>query len=325
MKKLLLLLLMPLAVLTASAQNNDYNMVIELKNGTKVTLGANDVESLTFNGEALSISGNTIADLYSQIAELRALIEKYHPEAAKKEFTVNGVSFKMVRVAGGTFQMGATPEQESDAGSNEYPVHSVTLSDYYIGETEVTQALWYAVMGQSPTSSGSQWESSYGLGDNYPAYYVSWQDCQTFISKLNELTGMSFRLPTEAEWEFAARGGNSSQGYKYAGSNTIGDVAWYYDNSYALGSSSPNYGTHAVGTKDPNELGLYDMSGNVCEWCQDWYSSSPQTNPTGPSSGSNRVIRGASWCSNARYCRVAFRVGSTLSFRYYDLGLRLAL
>ena len=219
---------MPLAVLTAQAQSNDYNMVIELNNGTKITLGANDVKDLTFNGDALSISGNTIADLYSQIEELRALIKRYHPEEDNlvKEFTVNGVSFKMVKVAGGTFQMGGTEEQGSDANSNEYPVHSVTLSDYYIGETEVTQALWYAVMGQSPTSSGKQWNSTDGLGDDYPAYDVNWNDCQTFVAKLNQLTGQTFRLPTEAEWEFAARGGNSSLGYKYAGSNTIGDVAW---------------------------------------------------------------------------------------------------
>ena len=235
------------------------------------------------------------------------------------DVTVNGVSFRMVHVAGGTFQMGATSEQGSDAYDNEKPVHSVTLSDYWIGETEVTQALWQAVMGQRPTSGGSQWNSSYGLGDNYPAYYVSWNDCQEFITRLNQLTGQSFRLPTEAEWEFAARGGNNSQGYKYSGSNTVGDVAWYSSNS---GSK-----THPVATKSPNELGLYDMSGNVWEWCQDWYgsySSSAQTDPVGPSSGSNRVDRGGCWGNNAGYCRVAGRNGSTPSSRYYGLGLRLA-
>ena len=330
---------MPLAVLTARAQSNDYNMVIELKNGTKITLGANDVEDLTFNGDALSISGNTIEDIIvalstkadkSEIEELRTLIsqlqEKVDPSV--KEYTVNGVSFKMKKVDGGTFQMGATEEQGSDARDNEKPVHSVTLSDYWIGETEVTQALWYAVMGKRPTPDGDQWSSSYGLGDNYPAYYVSWDDCQTFITRLNQLTGQSFRLPTEAEWEFAARGGNSSQGYKYAGSNTIDDVAWYYDNSYALGSSSPDYGAHPVASKSPNELGLYDMSGNVGEWCQDWYgsySSSAQTDPVGPSSGSSRVLRGGSWNYSARYCRVSDRYNFSPSYRYYDDGLRLAL
>jgi formylglycine-generating enzyme required for sulfatase activity len=265
----------------------------------------------------------------AEIDELRALIMKYHPEERVKEYTVNGVSFRMVKVDGGTFQMGATEEQESDAMDSEKPVHSVTLSDYSIGETEVTQALWYAVMGYKPTSGGSQWESSYGLGDEYPVYWISWNDCQTFISKLNELTGLSFRLPTEAEWEFAARGGNNSQGYKYAGSNTVDDVAWYYENSLAsLGSSNPDYGTHVVGTKSPNELGLYDMSGNVWEWCHDWYdsySSNSQTNPTGPSSGSSRVSRGGSWINYAKYCRVSFRYYGTPSGRYYNYGLRLAL
>ena len=157
---------------------------------------------------------------------------------------------------------------------------------------------------------------------------VSWDDCQEFITKLNELTRKTFRLPTEAEWEYAARGGNRSQGYKYAGSNTVGDVAWYFYNSYALGVDSPDYGTHTVATKAPNELGLYDMSGNVWEWCQDWYgsySSDAQTNPTGPTSGSYRVNRGGSWYYNARYCRVSNRSDFTPSYALRDLGLRLAL
>ena len=249
-------------------------------------------------------------------------------DAETKTFTVTGygktVMFRMKLVEAGTFQMGR-------AGSEDVatPVHQVTLTkNYYMGETEVTQALWYAVMGQNPTSDGSQWESTYGLGDSNPAYYVSWNDCQTFITNLNALTGATFRLPTEAEWEFAAKGGNKSQGYTYVGSNTIGDVAWYYDNSSALGSSSPDYGTHAVATKAPNELGLYDMSGNVWEWCQDWYgsySSSAQTDPTGATSGSYRVGRGGSWGSIAAHCRVAHRDGYYAANRNYCLGLRLAL
>ena len=327
MKKLLLMLLMPLAMVTAQAQNNDYNMVIELNNGTKITLGANDVKELTFNGDALSISGNTIADIYSQIDELRAMISQLKDEIAPsvKTITVNGVSFKMVKVAGGTFQMGATSEQGSDAIYSESPVHSVTLSDYWIGETEVTQALWYAVMGHKPTSGGSQWSSSDGLGDDYPVYYVNWNDCQEFIARLNQLTGKSFRLPTEAEWEFAARGGNSSLGYKYAGSNTIDEVAWYASN-YASISNSP---IHPVATKSPNELVLYDMSGNVYEWCQDYwydtYSSSDQTNPSGPSSGTDRVIRGGSWCNSAKRCRVSSRDFHDPSLRCNNIGLRLVL
>ena len=227
--------------------------------------------------------------------------------------TVNGVAFNMVKVSGGTFQMGATSEQGSDAESDEKPVHQVTLSDYYIGETEVTQELWQAVMGSNPSGfTGS------GL---LPVERVSWDDCQTFITKLNALTGMQFRLPTEAEWEFAARGGNSSQGYKYSGSNNIVDVAWYTKNS--------NSKTHEVGTKAPNELGLYDMSGNVWEWCQDWYdyySSSAQTNPTGPTSGYHHMHRGGSWYGSAGNCRVSRRKFITpYDGVGRDHGLRLAL
>ena len=247
---------------------------------------------------------------------------KQNPTVATdyETFTVNGVSFNMVRVEGGTFQMGATSEQGSDADRHEKPVHQVTLSTYSIGETEVTQALWQAVMSQRPTSDGSKWESGFGLGDNYPAYYVSWDDCQTFIQKLNQLTGKQFRLPTEAEWEYAAHGGQKSRGYKYSGSNTIGDVAWYDGNS---GNK-----THEVKTKRANELGLYDMSGNVWEWCQDWYgsySSNAQTNPTGPSSASRRVNRGGSWYYDAGSCRVSYRNWHIPVNRNIFLGLRLAL
>ena len=226
--------------------------------------------------------------------------------------SVNGVSFTMIVVEGGTFNMGATSEQGSDAESDEKPVHSVTLSDYYIGETEVTQELWAAVMGSNPS-----WFSG---NPQRPVEMVSWNDCQEFITKLNELTGKNFRLPTEAEWEYAARGGNGSQGYKYSGSNTISDVAWYSGNS---GSE-----THNVKTKSPNELGIYDMSGNVFEWCEDWYgnySSGSQTNPTGPSSGSIRVLRGGSWYYGERGWRVSDRSGHNPDIGYNFLGLRLCL
>lgn len=231
---------------------------------------------------------------------------------ATQTFTVNGVSFKMVGVEGGTFTMGATSEQgTSDPYDDEYPTHSVTLSNFSIGETEVTQELWQAVMGSNP---------SYFKGSNKPVEYVSWNDCQTFISRLNSLTGKNFRLPTEAEWEYAARGGNKSRGYKYAGSNTLSDVAWYSDNSSST--------THDVKGKQPNELGLYDMSGNVYEWCQDWfgtYSSSAQTNPTGPASGSYRVLRGGSCGGKASLCRVSIRIIHTPTGYATYLGLRLAL
>ena len=223
----------------------------------------------------------------------------------------DGVEIEMIAVEGGTFTMGATSEQGSDSFDNESPTHIVTLSSYYIGKTEVTQKQWQNVMGSNP---------SYSKGDNLPVEKVSWKDCQEFISKLNQMTGKQYRLPTEAEWEYAARGGNKSRGYKYAGSNDNGSVAWYWDNS---GSK-----THPVGTKQANELGLYDMSGNVYEWCQDRYgsySSSAQTNPTEPSSGSSRVLRGGSWHHAARYCRVSCRLNHNPAGRSNSIGLRLAL
>ena len=217
----------------------------------------------------------------------------------------------MVRVEGGTFTMGATSEQGGDADSDEKPTHQVTLSAFHIGKYEVTQAEWEAVMGSNP---------SYYKGSNKPVEQVSWNDCQEFIKKLNRLTGLSFSLPTEAQWEYASRGGNRSKGYKYSGSNKIKDVAWYTGNS---GSQ-----THEVGTKQPNELGLYDMSGNVWEWCSDWYgsySSGSQTNPTGSTSGSNRVLRGGSWDYRARRCRVSYRYGNYPDDRYFNCGLRLCI
>ena len=229
-----------------------------------------------------------------------------------KTFTVKGVTFTMVAVEGGTFMMGATSEQGSEAYDDEKPVHQVTLSSYYIGQTEVTQALWEAVMGKNPVK--------YDFGDNRPVTNVSWDDCQDFVIKLNQLTGKRFRLPTEAEWEYACRGGKKSRGYKYSGSNTIDDVAWYTSNSSGE--------THPVATKSPNELGIYDMSGNVWEWCQDWkgsYSNAAQTNPTGASSGSYRVNRGGSWRSSAKYCRSSYRSYGTPGYRGSHLGLRLAL
>ena len=217
----------------------------------------------------------------------------------------------MVIVGGGTFTMGATSEQGSNAESDEKPAHQVTLSDYMICKTEVTQELWQAVMGKN---------RSRFKGDNLPVENVSWNDCQEFIKKLNTLTGLNFRLPTEAEWEYAARGGNKSKGYKYSGSNNISSVAWYKGNA--------SLKTHAVATMSPNELGLYDMSGNVCEWCSDWYgdySSGSQTNPKGPSSGPIHVHRGGSWSCHARGSRVSKRNNYNPGNRSYFLGLRLAL
>ena len=222
-----------------------------------------------------------------------------------------GISIEMVKVEAGTFMMGATSEMENPY-SWEKPVHQVTLPhDYYMGKYEVTQALWKTVMGGNP---------SYFKGDDLPVEEVSWEDCQEFISKLNSMIGRKFRLPTEAEWEYAARGGKKSRGYQYGGSSNISDVAWYDGNS---GSK-----THPVGMKQANELGIYDMSGNVYEWCQDWkgsYVNSSQTNPTGAVSGSYRVYRGGSWYYDARYCRSSYRNSGAPGCRLNRLGLRLVL
>jgi formylglycine-generating enzyme required for sulfatase activity len=203
--------------------------------------------------------------------------------------TVNGVSFTMVQVKGGTFTMGCTAKQRRDCDPDESPAHRVRLSDYSMGEAEVTQVLWRAVMGSDPSH------------------------------KLNGLTGKFYRLPTKAEWEYAARGENKCRGYQYSGSNDIGEVAWY-------GNNSDNK-THAVKGKKTNELGLYDMSGNVYEWCSDGYdaySTYSQTNPTGPATGAYRVIRGGSWRYSSEYWRVSFRSSYSPDFRYLNFGFRLA-
>ena len=240
-----------------------------------------------------------------------AVTQPKENKTTTKDFTetINGLNLQMVYVEGGTFTMGATPEQGSEAYDYEKPAHKVTLSSYYIGKFEVTQAQWRTIMGKNPSSF---------TGDNNPVERVSWNEAQEFCQKLSTLTGKKYRLPTEAEWEYAARGGNKSKGYKYSGSNTIGDVAWYTSNSGRK--------THPVGQKQPNELGIYDMSGNLWEWCYDWkgsYSSSPQTNPTGPTSGSTRVFRGGSWEYTAKICRVAYRDGNFPGIRGSYLGLRV--
>lgn len=230
--------------------------------------------------------------------------------------TVGNVSFKMIWVEGGCFDMG------SPAGvgyNDERPQHKVTLDGYWIAETEVTQGLWRAVMN----GKDEGWTTECGKGSDYPAYCVSYTEAIDFCNKLNELTDnkYGFRLPTEAEWEYAARGGNKSNGYTYSGSNTLDNVAWYSGNS--------NSKTHVVKTKAANELGIYDMSGNVWEWCSDYssryYSESGNLqNPKGPSTGVGRVLRGGSWYDYAEYCRVANR------FNYFPddsndyFGFRLA-
>lgn len=244
--------------------------------------------------------------------------EEYHGNSIET-FRVNGVAFNMIRVAGGTFMMGAGEEHEGLSEKNELPVHQVKLSSYWMGETEVTQELWKAVMGKNPSTH---------KGNKLPVEHFSWDDCQKFISKLNALTGREFRLPTEAEWEFAARGGRKSQGYVFSGSDNIKDVGWYNDLSHSGGYK---WDTHAVKQKQCNELGFYDMTGNVRELCSDWlgdYSADMQVNPQGAEKGTQRVARGGSSDNMESWCRVTYRGffwgAGTINYRSYD-GLRLVL
>ena len=320
-----------MAVTSALAQCEVIDMVI---NEARQAVNSGD-STYAINLLQRTIDSQTIRDLncsnFSRLTEEKHRIESQLSSSSLSSFgsssfigqnipvTVSGVTYTMVAVRGGTFQMGATSEQGSDTKEDESPVHRVTLSDYYIGQTEVTQALWKAIMGSNPSRK---------KGSDLPVENVSWNDCQQFITKLNALTegmrpnGRKFRLPTEAEWEYAARGGSKSLGYKYSGSNNNGSVAWYTGNSGEK--------THPVGQKQANELGLYDMSGNVKEWCQDCYDSdyygkSPSTNPCNNTSITPCVYRGGGWLSFNESCRVSIRsyLGPGDANPY--IGLRLAM
>ena len=256
-------------------------------------------------------AGKVVVDDPQQPHVVSALLKR---EGEDRLVTVGSVTFTMIPVKGGTFQMGATKEQTGEARKDEKPVHTVTLDNFQIGETEVSQALWREVMGSNP--------STY-KGNDLPVTNVTWEDCQEFIKKLNERTGKQFRLPTEAEWEFAARGGTASKGYMFSGSDEVRSVAWHNRDS----NRDRHNGPYAIKSKDPNELGIYDMSGNVNEWCQDWfgdYTADPQTNPQGPATGKEHVYRGGSWWYYGMSCRVSRRNSGVKDVRGV-IGLRLAM
>jgi len=238
--------------------------------------------------------------------------------------SATGANYReMVFVEGGTFTMGCTSD---GCNNNERESHKVTISSFYIGKYEVSQEFWWKYMSKDNPVD-------YFYGANMPVQNVSWDRIQTFLYNLNNAMGLlnmgleyQYRLPTEAEWEYAARGGKKGQGYKYSGGNDVDGVSWYYGNSY--NKTTYSYETHPIGKKRPNELGIYDMSGNVREWVNDWYqyeySASATTNPTGPSSGDYRVIRGGGYRSNDKDCRVSSRDYYSTTYKYSDLGFRLA-
>ena len=237
---------------------------------------------------------------------------KYNSETGSLEWP--GGSYRLITVEPGTFTMGPNAKQEADARDWEKPAHQVTLTkSYMIGETEVTQELWVAVMGENPSMTE---------GENLPVECVSWNLSHEFISRLNKITGLAFSLPSEAQWEFAAMGGNLSQGCMYPGSDNLDDVAWYQDNS---GNT-----VHPVAQKKPNELGIYDMAGNVWEWCEDYYrgaypSAEPQTDPLETAKSDNIIRRGGCWGGFAYFCRHSFRAGLGPSLGGNNCGLRIVL
>ncbi|MBR5640267.1 MAG: SUMF1/EgtB/PvdO family nonheme iron enzyme [Muribaculaceae bacterium] len=295
-----------------------YNYLLE---GDETFLATSDIDGDGY----ITVADITI--IYNIILGMESPVE---PPAPVTEFTVNGVTFRMIEVEGGTFMMGI-----DQYVGNAYPAHEVTLSTYWIGETEVTQELWEAVMGSNPsyfngTGGAMVHEYDYGTNLQRPVESINISDCQAFCAALSQLTGKTFRIPTEAEWEFAARGGNLTHGYEYAGSESADDVAWYRETVPSLTIFTEGSGTQTVATKAPNELGIYDMCGNVDEWCMDWFATygnniEPQTNPTGPETGTYRVFRGGRWNSYAVACRVFIRDRNLPDAKGNGRGLRLAM
>ena len=303
-------------VLTGTVEKQQYKLidqsmdiVLEVENLTKALIGGKMptrtiTTTTTANDSPMGYSSHTASAVAQVFTE-----------------TAWDINMKMIWVEGGDFLMGCTSEQ-SDCGADEQNVRRVTVDGFYIGMLEVTQSQWEKVVGitisQQRNKKGADY-SLQGVGSDYPMYYVSWDEAMEFCRLLSNKTGLTYTLPTEAQWEYAARGGNKNEGAKYAGTNMIDAVAWYSNNS---GST-----THIVGSKRANALGIYDMSGNVWEWCKDWYANSYASyytnNPTGPSSGTYRVIRGGGWSSNNPSCRIADRDNRSYDYRGSNLGFRV--
>ena len=315
----------PLSLSKAEVEINDglYDVVIIADGSGLYQVDCDNNEALTISHkdtiirlDAIDVgTANVIVSDLTTGEQATVAVTVNPSEFVMEKFTVGNETFTMIKVDGGTFMMGATPEQEGEATDDERPVHEVTVSSFFIGQTEVTVGMWKAVLGYNPIP---YYIPEYVPPTNAAASCVSWDDCQNFITKLNEMTGRTFRMPTEAEWEFAARGGNRSHGYKYAGSDNLDEVAVFTGYRYPL-----------VRTKAHNELGLYNMSGGVFEWCQDWfgpYGNEPLVNPVGPQSGTERAIRGGSYYrTDPTYCRVSWRMGADPATNNSDIGLRLVM
>lgn len=293
---------------------NLYNFFGRLKERVKRETGSQnpmsriEIEDGDFYFNPLN---KTIKDTPFSNRDTPNLVEEASARYSNGVLTVNGVDYAMIPVIGGTYYMGPTKEFGKVNDIGDMPVHRVTVSDFYMGQTEVTQAIWEAIMQDNPLKA---------VNPDFPIVGVSWEKCQVFIDKLNELTGKKFRLPTEAEWEYAARGGNKSQNMKYSGGDNILSVAWYKSNCENR--------IHAVKCKQPNELGIFDMTGNAAEFCSDWYAkyeTQDQTDPKGPSNGTKRICRGGGWISPEKDCSICTRGYISPNELHKAIGFRLVL
>ena len=289
--------------------------------GEKVALKVTFIpKNATNKAVSWSSSNNSVATVNNGVitavsvgnAKITVTSEESYYTAICLVAVVQPIEPEMIFVEGGTFLMGCFDDECHHDGREE-PAHLITLNNFKIGKYEVTQKEWKSIMNDNPSINSHN--------ENFPVEMVSWNDVEQYIRKLNEFTGKNYRLPTEAEWEYAARGGNKSKGYKYSGSNDIDEVAW----NGKQGEGSLSY---LVGGKAPNELGIYDMSGNVLEWCKDWfgfYTDILQINPLGPSTGTNRIARGGSYYGDIVRCRVTYRFYLPPDAQHRNVGFRLVL